>query len=170
MALFIVSTESRDAEACSLQSASELKVYQLETFALVVLGPFVKKGDERLVILNDTAKSVVDALREKDPKHVFAYKGKPIKRMLNSAWYRARKKVDLSQVHVHDLKHSFGRRLRAACVSFEDRQDLLGHRTGRMTTHRSAAKLSKLIEAANSVCERDGDMREFAVLRRLNVS
>ncbi len=54
--------------------------------------------------------------------------------MLNSAWLRARKEVDL-QVRVHDLKHTFGRRLRAAGVSFEDRQDLLGHRLGKITTH-----------------------------------
>ena len=58
-------------------------------------------------------------------------------------------------MRVHDLKHTFGRRLRAAGVSFEDRQDLLGHRSGRITTHYSAAELSRLIAAANSVCERD---------------
>jgi integrase len=39
------------------------------------------------------------------------------------------------KVRVHDLKHTFGRRLRAAGVSFEDRQDLLGHKSGRITTH-----------------------------------
>jgi hypothetical protein len=44
--------------------------------------------------------------------------------MNNSAWKRARKKVELERVRVHDLKHTFGRRLRAAGVSFEDRQDL----------------------------------------------
>jgi len=54
---------------------------------------------------------------------------------------------------VHDLKHTFGRRLRAAGVSFEDRQDLLGHRSGRITTHYSAAELVSLIEAANRVCD-----------------
>jgi hypothetical protein len=54
---------------------------------------------------------------------------------------------------VHDLKHTFGRRLRAAGVSFEDRQDLLGHRSGRITTHYSAAELGSLLEAANRVCE-----------------
>jgi integrase len=52
-----------------------------------------------------------------------------------------------------DLKHTFGRRLRAAGVGFEDRQDLLGHKSGRMTTHYSAAELGNLLEAANSVCE-----------------
>ena len=37
-------------------------------------------------------------------------------------------------------------------VSFEDRQDLLGHKSGRITTHYSAAELENLIEAANRVC------------------
>ena len=55
-------------------------------------------------------------------------------------------------VRFHDLKHTFGRRLRTAGVSFEDRQDLLGHKSGRITTHYSAAELSNLIDAANQVC------------------
>jgi len=38
--------------------------------------------------------------------------------------------------------------LRAAGVSFDDRQDLLGHKSGRITTHYPAAELSNLIVAA----------------------
>ena len=72
--------------------------------------------------------------------------------MNNSGWQGARKRVGLSQVRVHDLKHTFGRRLRAAGESYEDRQDLLGHKSGRITTHYSAAELENLIEAANRVC------------------
>jgi site-specific recombinase XerD len=53
---------------------------------------------------------------------------------------------------VHDLKHTFGRRLRAPGASFEDRQDLLGHKSVRITTHYSAAEISNLIEVANKVC------------------
>lgn len=64
----------------------------------------------------------------------------------------ARKRVGLT-VRVHDLKHTFGRRLRAAGVSFEDRQDLLGHKSGRITTHYSAAEIGSLIAAANKICE-----------------
>ena len=52
-------------------------------------------------------------------------------------------------VRVHDLRHTFGRRLRAAGVSFEDRQDLLGHRSTRVTTDYSAAELRNLLNAAN---------------------
>jgi integrase len=58
----------------------------------------------------------------------------------------------VQEIRVHDLKHTFGRRLRAAGVSFEDRQDLLGHRSGRITTHYSQAELTSLIDAAEKVC------------------
>jgi len=51
------------------------------------------------------------------------------------------------------------------------RQDLLGHRAGRITMRYSAAELSKLIEAANSVCARPGaGIPELDVLSRLAVS
>ncbi len=52
----------------------------------------------------------------------------------NSGWKTARKKVGLSQVRVHDLKHTFGRRLRAAKVPLETRKVLLGNRNGDITT------------------------------------
>ncbi len=68
-------------------------------------------------------------------------------------WRLARKAAGLEAVRVHDLKHTYGRRLRAAGVSFEDRQDLLGHRSGRITTYYSSAELQNLYEATNKVCE-----------------
>ena len=78
---------------------------------------------------------------------------RPIGTMHNTGWQEARKRAKLPHVRVHDLKHTFGRRLRAAGVSFEDRQDLLGHRSGRITTHYSAPELANLIDAANKVCD-----------------
>jgi hypothetical protein len=96
--------------------------------------------------------------------HVFTYEGHPIKGMLTSGWIRARERAGLPHVRVHDLKHTFGRRLRAAGVSFEDRQDLLGHRSGRITTHYSAAELGRLIAAVEKVCVGDGQP-ELLVMR-----
>jgi integrase len=170
MALYAVNTGCRDAEITGLRWDWEVKVPALNTFVFIVPGEFVKNGDERLVVLNDIALSVVNAQRGKHPTHVFTYKGAPVFRMLNSSWCRVRKSIGMRQVRVHDLKHTFGRRLRAAGVSFEDRQDLLGHRSGRMMTHYSAAELSNLIKAANSVCMRNGNRPELVVLRRLSVS
>jgi integrase len=169
MSLFAVNTGCRDGEICSLRWEWELAVPQLATSVFVIPGERVKNGDERLVVLNRIAKSVVDARRGIDADYVFTFRDHRVRRMLNTGWQQARIKAGLPQVRVHDLKHTFGRRLRAAGVGFEDRQDLLGHRSGRMTTHYSAAELSRLLEAANTVCERNGNRPELVVLRRLNV-
>ena len=54
-------------------------------------------------------------------------------------------------LRIHDLKHTLGRRLRVAGVTEEDRQALLGHKNGSITSHYSAAELEQLIDAANKV-------------------
>ena len=166
MALFAVNTGCRDAEVCRLQWDWECAVPELGTIMFIIPARFVKNGDERLVVLNDVARSVIETRRGKHPTHVFAFNGKPVFRMLNGAWLRARERAGLTQVRVHDLKHTFGRRLRASGVSFEDRQDLLGHRSTRMTTHYSAPELSRLLKAANQVCERKGTKPQLVMLRR----
>ena len=62
---------------------------------------------------------------------------------------------------MHDLRHTFGHRLRAAGVSFEDRQDLLGHKSMRITSGYSSPDLIRLFDAVNLICEK----RPAAVLR-----
>ncbi len=170
MAFFAVNTGCRDSEVCNLRWEWEVQVPELDTSVFIIPGQYVKNGDDRLVVLNKISSSVVESVRGKHATHIFSYRGKPITRMLNSAWLRARKKASLMQVRVHDLKHTFGRRLRAAGVSFEDRQDLLGHRSGRITTYYSAAELSRLIEATNRVCESTQGKPDLVVLRRLSFS
>jgi integrase len=134
MALFAVNTGCRDQEVCQLRWAWEVMVPELKTSVFIIPRSFVKNGDERLVVLNRIAQAVVEARRGVHKDFVFTCGGHPLTRMMTSAWKRARARVDLHQVRAHDLKHTFGRRLRAAGVSFEDRQDLLGHRSGRITT------------------------------------
>jgi integrase len=92
---------------------------------------------------------------------------RPVTTMNNTAWENARKRAadrymtefgrpspeGFRKIRVHDLKHTFGRRLRATEVSFADRQDLLGHKSARVTTDYSAAEIGSLIEAANRVAQ-----------------
>lgn len=157
MALFAVNTGCRDREICSLKWAWEVKLPEIGVSVFIIPSVLVKNGEDRLVVLNKIAQLVIDKLRGQNSEYVFNYKGKPISRMLNNAWKNARKRVNLA-VRVHDLKHTFGRRLRAAGVGFEDRQDLLGHKSGRITTHYSAAEIENLIEAANKVCKTKRDV------------
>ena len=166
MALFAVNTGCRDQEVCRLQWDWEQPLPGLRAPVFVIPGRLVKNGDDRLVVLNRAANSVVESMRGRHPTHVFSYRGHPVTRMLNSAWCRVRREIGLNHIRVHDLKHTFGQRLRAAGVGFEDRQDLLGHRSNRITTHYSAAEVSKLEEAANKVCDRAGTRPELAVVRK----
>jgi integrase len=52
---------------------------------------------------------------------------------------------------VHDLRHTFGQRLRHAGVPEEDRSLLLGHAVEGMAQHYATATLERLLQAANSV-------------------
>jgi len=172
MALFKVNTGLREQEVCGLKWDYEVKVPELDASVFIIPGERVKNGEERLVVLNGIAKSVVESVRGLHPVNVFvrAHKkvgeSRPVTKMNNTAWKAARERAadawekqhgasapaGFRHIRVHDLKHTFGRRLRAAGVSFEDRQDLLGHRSGRITTHYSKAELTSLIEAAEKVC------------------
>ncbi len=151
MVKFKANTGCREKEVCMLQWDWEYEVPDLGASIFIIPGKFVKNRRDRLVVLNNTASQVVEDCRGQHPQYVFTYKGKPIQKINNTAWKRVRKQAGLAQVRVHDLKHTFGRRLRAAGVSFEDRQDLLGHSSSRITTHYSAAELSNLIDAVNKV-------------------
>ena len=66
--------------------------------------------------------------------------------MTNRAWQKGRVEAGLTEVRVHDLRHTFGMRLRSADVSLEDRQDLLGHHAGRITTYCSRVEIARMIE------------------------
>ena len=103
-------------------------------------------------VLNRVARSIVEEVRGDHFERVFTYRGRPIGRINDMGFRKARERAGLN-VRVHDLERTFGRRLRAAGVSFEDRQDLLGHKSGRITTHYPEAELSNLIDAANKVCD-----------------
>jgi integrase len=153
MALFKVNTGCRDKEVCQLRWEWEYLIPQINTTVFIIPGAYVKNGEDRLVILNPIARDVIANQRGQHPEFVFTYRGKPIDRMTNSAWKQTRKTTGI-YLRVHDLKHTFGARLRAAGVSFEDRQDLLGHKSRSITTHYSSAQIESLIDAANRVCDR----------------
>lgn len=152
MALFKVNTGTREAEVCNLIWDWEVKLPELGTSVFIIPSHRVKNRDDRLVVLNSEARGIIEKRRGTHPTHVFSYRGRPVTKMNTKAWRRARDRVSLPYVRVHDLKHTYGRRLRAAGVDFETRMDLLGHRSGKVTTHYSAPELEALIAASEKVC------------------
>jgi integrase len=166
MALFKVNTGTREQEVCQLRWEWEVPIAELGRSVFVIPRQLVKNREDRLVVLNDVAWRVVNERRGADPQFVFTYRGHVVKAMNNSAWVTARTRCGLPQVRVHDLKHTFGRRLRAAGVSLETRKVLLGHRNGDITTHYSAPELQELLDAANKVClKKSGKIPALTLIR-----
>jgi integrase len=161
MALFIVNTGLRDAEICGLRWEWEVKLEGLEGSAFILPAGQFKSRQEGLVLLNRVAQSIGDGQRGSHPEFVFTFRKKPLARMLSTGWRKAREVVGID-VRVHDLRHTFGMRLRAAGVTYEDRQDLLRHKSTRITTHHSPAEIRNLFEA---LCDRDA-RPEIVLLRR----
>jgi integrase len=188
MAMFKVNTGCREQEVCKLRWDWEIPVPELNTSVFLIPYSFggrneksgVKNGEDRLVVLNGVAKSVVDGQRGQSTEWVFPYKDSALHRMNDTAWKKARIRAGkvwqekflrpalpgFVSIRVHDLKHTFGRRLRAAGVSLEDRRALLGHKNGSVTSHYSTAELGQLIEAANKVSITDSRGPALTVLRR----
>ena len=166
MALFAVNTGCREQEVCGLRWEWEVSIPELNTSVFIIPANVVKNREDRLVVLNRVARAVIEEIRGIHLHHVFSYRGASLRNMNSRAWKTGRERVGLQQVRVHDLKHTFGRRLRSAGVSFEDRQDLLGHKSGRITTHYSMAEIANLIGAANTVCDEQSRKSPALVILR----
>ena len=132
MALFKVNTGTREQEVVGLRWDWKVSIPELQTSVFVVPGGGVKNGEDRLVVMNGEARAVISLQLGRNPEYVFTYsEGKPVDRINTKAWRRAREDAGLPQVRVHDLKHTFGRRLWAKGVSHESRQVLLAKRVAR---------------------------------------
>jgi integrase len=175
MALYKVNTGTREEEVCALEWDWEVDVPELGTSVFIVPGELVKNREDRLIVMNDVAKSVIEARRaiakvseEKTGRRqrwVFMYRGDRLGCMNNTAWQNGRTAAaakyeeefgrkapwGFEHVRVHDLKHTFGRRLRSAGVPEETRKVLLGHKNGDITTHYSAAEVRELLEAVQRI-------------------
>lgn len=159
MVLFKVNTGTRETEVCQLRWEWEHRIKELGRSVFIIPAGRVKNREDRLVVCNGIAQSVIDTVRGQHPEHVFAYMGRgedayrPISRMNSSAWRKARVRAKLPTLRIHDLKHTFGRRLRAAGVPLETRKVLLGHRNGDITVHYSAAEIAELVAAVDRLNE-----------------
>jgi len=158
-ALYAVNTGCRQQEICQLRWEWEVVVPDLKTSVFILPDTITKSSRERVVVLNAVAKKVIEARRGINADFVFTYRGNPVARLNNNGWKRAWKATGLPTekgiLHgVHNLRHTFGRRLRSVGVPLETRKALLGHANGDITTHYSAAELRELLDAAEKIVDR----------------
>ncbi len=161
---FDVNTGLRESELCGLRWDMEVELPELDTSGFIL--PVTKNGEERIVVLNSVAKKAIERCRGNHRTWVFTYRDERLKGIENTAWRRAWRKAGLPTdpmilKGVHNLRHTFGHRLRAYGVPIEDRKALLGHTTGDITTHYSMPDIARMIEYVERLTKR----KETTVLR-----
>lgn len=71
MALFAVNTGCREQDVCQLRWQWEIKIPQLGTSVFLLPGDVVKNEEDRLVVLNRVASSIIESQRDQHPDYVF---------------------------------------------------------------------------------------------------
>ncbi|HET9445660.1 MAG TPA: hypothetical protein VFO35_05340, partial [Steroidobacteraceae bacterium] len=85
----------------------------LDTSVFVIPKDYVKNGEERLVVLNRVARSVIESLRGLHPTHVFVRVPKkgssqPVTKMYNTAWKSARERAAKTWAERQESEHRKG--------------------------------------------------------------
>ena len=167
MVLYTVNTGARDDNVCGLRWSWEVPVPEIGRSVFVIPPEQYKANRPHVQILNDVAWSVVEECRGMHEDYVFVYRRERVKNidekpvmpydrietMNNTGFQAARKAAGLAGVRVHDLRHTFGQRLREAGVQAEDRALLLGHALEGMPQHYATATIARLVTLANKVTE-----------------
>ena len=182
MALFTLNTGVRDDVVCSLRWSWEIRVPELGTSVFEVPREHVKgRRRARVVVCNSVAQSVIESVRGQHDDFVFVWRRervkniddepvmpyRPIQAMNNTAWQTARKKAGLGDLHVHDLRHTVGMRLREAGVPEGTIADILWHSKQSMTQHYSVAQIVELHSALEKIKDDSGRWnKSLAMLRR----
>jgi len=184
MALFMLNTGIRDNVIVNLRWDWELRVKLGEETVSVFEVPrqYVKgRKSVAYVVCNSVAQRILDDVRGQHAEFVFAWRRertlnierepvmpfRPVTTMNNTGWHNARRKAGLGDLHVHDLRHTVGMRLREAGVSEATIADVLWHKRQGMTAHYSAAQVRELREALELI--RDDSGRANASLRMLSL-
>jgi integrase len=165
MVLFALNTGARDDNICRLQWRWERPVPELGRSVFLIPAEEFKSKRPHVLILNDVAWRIIEEQRGLHAEFVFVWRRErtkhlelepamawsPVDTINNTGFQNAREAAGLVKVRVHDLRHTYGQRLRDAGVAEEDRALLLGHAINGMPQLYAAATIARLVEAANLV-------------------
>lgn len=145
MAIFDVNTGLRERALINLRWSWEVHNESLGETVFEIPGAYMKNGKPMTLILNRVARTVVESMRGSEKELVFG----TILQMTNNSWNKAWKDSKLPSAKeylkgVHNLRHTFGKRLRDAGVDERDVQDLLHHVPKSVTRHYSQPELRNL--------------------------
>ena len=176
MVLFDLNTGVRDEVVCGLKWEWEIAVPELGVSVFDIPRQSVKgRKRNRVLVCNTVAQSIIESVRGMHDEFVFVwtrgvkkvYVGGPTETMNNTAWQRARREIGIPDLHIHDLRHTVGMRLREAEVREETIADILWHVRPGMTAHYSVAQCAELVDALNRITdERSRTNRSLAMIAR----
>jgi integrase len=134
-----------------------------------------------VLVCNSVAQSIIESVRGQHEDFVFVYRRervknvdeaplmdyRPIQAMNNTAWQTARKKAGLGDLHVHDLRHTVGMRLREAAIQESTIADILWHSRPTMTHHYTVAQVVEIHAALEKIKDDSGRWNiSLAMLKR----
>lgn len=176
MMLYKVNVGGREQEICRLMWEWKKEIPELGISIFLIPKGVTKNKEARLHVMNAVASAVIERRYKARPSshdkrcashdgkpcnclmtYVFGFRGLKVGKMNTKAWRNAWRRAELppasdsTRAGVHNLKHTFGRRLRAAGVPLETRKVLLGHTVSDITTHYSAPEIKELLDAVNKL-------------------
>jgi len=165
IATFLIHTGLRARELCALEWAWERQDSPIVCFE--ISGEHTKNNQDKLVVCNRVARAIVESRRGNGSQFVFpSPKGGRRSDVKGTGWRSGRERAaDLLELEtgekapegfrrlrVHDLRHTFGQRLRRCGVVNETRKDLLGHLNRDPTTGYSAVEVAELYRGVEALC------------------
>jgi len=174
--LYGINTGLRQELICGLKWSWEHRIPEIGRTVFLIPGETkgTKNREDWLVVHNRIAQSVIKEVRGNHPEYVFVHHGHRLWNLTNNAWRTAWRETGLPsdarlwRKGVHNVRHTFGHRLRAVGVSNETRHALLHHKTRDMTTHYSLPEIRELVEAVDRLCE--AKISGMTVLRLVGLS
>lgn len=113
--------------------------------------PLSKSGKPRHIILSDAALGILQSLPRTGPWLFPGHTpGKPLSD-LYLFWNKLRRKLNLADVRIHDLRHTFASFLVNAGHSLYEAQKMLGHCNPQTTTRYAHLGQARLLAAAETV-------------------
>ncbi|HBP32103.1 MAG TPA: hypothetical protein DD666_22175 [Advenella kashmirensis] len=121
------------------------------------------RKSERNVVRDSVEKSAVESQCGLHEENVFTYwrprkgedkvdlKHQPVNFINNTAWQKGVKRAGVEDLHVHDLRHTVGMRLRLSGVGERTQDVILWHSNKSMNSHYAIAQLREIYDALEGI-------------------
>jgi integrase len=156
VALFLLSTGARRNEALKAKWSEidiEHRVWRIPS-------ENSKSKRTRSVPLNSTALSVLAELKKPEVQErlfISPHTGEPLGHITN-VWFRLRKKANLPDLRLHDLRHQYASMLVNSGRSLYEVQQVLGHQDPNVTMRYAHLSTKSLQNAANTASDYIGNL------------